>query len=305
MPERDPAEERALIVSGRKRPYGARLEFQVLTSHSIGEADNVTLLLHSGAIATIEPGRSAPWEGGRRLVVRLEGFPTAAIAETEGVRLAQALLLSAISLNFGLRLIYDGREPAVVYERFRSKGFETFAVGVAGWSDVVAVSEITDAFRCKILQRKVLLSMELYCSALVELNERTQFVTVVSALEPLAEQLDLDQPVASYVDQCLSALDDAGGIGDSLRSSLRGRVLQLRQESVRQALHRLANAWFPGRPDIRDQIDRAYALRSELVHKGALSDRDIDLATEAAKVRNLLRSLYEMVSERPLRAKAT
>lgn len=280
------------------------MTFQVLQSCSIGELDNVSVLLDSGAIATIQPARSNSWEGGRKFQVILDGFPTATVAETEGLRLAQALLLLAISLNFGLRLVYHAHEPALVYERFRAEGMSTWAEGVTGWPAQVVLDELVAASRSDLLDRALILSMELYCVALLEMNERARFVTVVSALEPLAKQQGLGGGVSVFVDTTLANLEGAVDIDKNLRTSLRGRVEQLRRESVRQALFRLSGSWFPSRTDVRQQIDRAYALRSELLHDGKLADPDVDLASETNKIINVLRSIYERASGRAFRATA-
>ncbi len=304
MPTQNPNQERALITRhDPKRPYGSKVTFQILNSHSIGELENVTILLDSGAIATIQPARRPSWEGGRRFLIKLEGFPTAGAAETEGLRFAQALLLSAISLNFGLRLLYHGREPALVYERFRSEGATAWGEGTVGWPASTVLTELTDTFRCNLLDRRLILSMELYCAALLEFNERTRFVTAVSALEPLAQQENLGPTVSAYVDEALAVLGRASDIEERVRTSLCGRINQLRQESVRQAIFRLADSWFPGCVEIRKRIDRAYSLRSELLHEGAFADPDVDLTSEMNRISTVLRTLYERASGRPLRAR--
>jgi hypothetical protein len=274
-----------------------------LHSHSIGKLENVTVLLGSGVIATLQPARSTSWEGGRKFLVTLEGFPTATVAETEGLRFAQALLLSAISLNFGLRLLYHGHEPALVYERFRSEGPTAWGEGTVGWAASTVLTELADTFRCNLLDRRLILSMELYCAALLESNERTRFVTAVSALEPLAQQQSLGSAVSAYVDEALAILNRTTDIDERVRTSLCGRINQLRQESVRQAIFRLADLWFPGCTEVRERIDRAYSLRSELLHEGAFADPDIDLAYEMNRLATVLRALYERASGRPLRAR--
>jgi Apea-like HEPN len=144
--------------------------------------------------------------------------------------------------------------------------------------------------------------MELYCAALLEPNERTRFVTAVSALEPLAQQQSLGSAVHSYVDEALAVLNGATDIDQRIRASLYGRINQLRQESVRQALFRLAGSWFPHDTTIQKQIDHAYSLRSELLHEGTFADPDIDLTSEMNKIATVLRTLYERASGRPLRA---
>ncbi|MFZ4702464.1 MAG: hypothetical protein ACOYMG_20665 [Candidatus Methylumidiphilus sp.] len=296
------AQERALITrQNPKRPYGAKVTFQILHSYIIGELENVTLLLKSGAIATIKPTRSLSWEGGKRYQVTLEGFRTATDAENEGLRLAQALLLSAISLNFGLQLNYHTQEPAVVFERFREGGCSVWAEGVSGFPQPIVVAEIVDACSHSVLDRTLILSMELYCAALLEPNERTRFVTVVSALEPLAKKMSLGPEVSSFVDEAILVLAKVEGIQNSIRDSLKGRLDELRQESVRQALFRLSDQWFPDRRDVRRQIEIAYGLRSKLLHEGKFLDSDIDIVGEITKISNILRAIYEQASGRSFR----
>jgi hypothetical protein len=294
--------ERRLITSrDPKRPYGAKVTFQLLYSASIGDLDNVTLFLESGSVATIAPARSFSWEGGKRLQVTLEGFPTATKAENEGIRLAQALLLCAISLDFGLRLVYHSQEPAVVFERFRPEGSSGFGEGMSGRSQQVALAELIGACNAPLLDRSLILSMELYCAARLEASERARFITVVSALEPLAKQESLGPAVSSFVDSSLAILEEATGIENALVASLRGRLAELRKESVGQALRRLCLSWFPQRDDILKRIRHAYSIRSELVHEGKLLDPDVDLAIETTEISKILRSIYEQASGRSFR----
>ena len=299
MRDKLPDQERALITRrDPKRPYGAKITFQILQSACIGELENVAILLESGAVATLEPARSASWEGGRRFQVRLEGFRTATVAEYEGLRFAQALLLSAISLNFGLLLNYHTQEPAVVFERFRSEGASMWGEGSTGWTPQKVLAELVGACTHPVLDRTLILSMELYCAAFLEPNERARFVTIVSALEPLAKQESLGSEVSTFVEGAVVALEKAEGIQASIRASLKGRLNLLRNESVRQALLRLSRTWFPQREDVRKQIDTAYALRSELLHEGTLLDPDIDIAAETTQISKILRAIFEQASGR-------
>ena len=176
-----------------------------------------------------------------------------------------------------------------------------WAEGVMGYPASVVLEELVSAFRHDLLDPRLTLSMELYCSALLESSERARFITVVSALEPLAEQASLGDGVDVFVDSALNSLSATPDIEPNLRASLRGRVEQLRRESVRQALLRLTSTWFPGRTDIRRQIDEAYGLRSELLHDGTLSDPDCGLSAKVNTIANILRSIYAKASGRPFR----
>jgi hypothetical protein len=61
---RSSTNERAIIF-GRpeKRPYGARLEFQVLHAGFLGDMENATVLFDSGVVASLAPVRQTSWEG--------------------------------------------------------------------------------------------------------------------------------------------------------------------------------------------------------------------------------------------------
>lgn len=299
MPADQSLRERDLVTrNSGKRPYGAKLCFQISHVASVGGLEHVSIFMESGAVVEIAPAKQASWEGGKKLKVSLAGFSTATEAEAEGMRLAQSLLLTATSLDFGLGLVYHGRLPAAVYERYRSDGASMFAEGASGRSAEMVLAELVSAFKCPMLDPALTLSMELYCSSLLESNERARFVGAVSALEPLAKQERLGDSVDSFVDSALTLLRDRLDIKEELRASLRGRIEQLRRESVRQALLRLADSWFPGRGDLRRQIDHVYGLRSELLHNGTLSDPDCDLHVEHARTKALLRAIYSQVSGR-------
>ena len=142
--------------------------------------------------------------------------------------------------------------------------------------------------------------MEIFCSARLESSQRATFLALVSALEPLAQEASLGPAAAAFVDQCVQQLLANADIQPELKSSLNGRLLQLRQESIRQALRRLARTALPNQPDAPQLIDDAYALRSQLVHNGVPADLDTDLERESQVVSRTIRALYSSLLKRPL-----
>lgn len=303
MPRKPPIDERKLILaSDQRRKYGARLVFQVQRSQYIGDLENVTLLFEDGTLARIEPGQVLEWEGGKRYEIEVSGFPTASEAEEAGMRMSQALLLTAVSLNFGLRLNYHSHEPPTVFDRTISTGAFMVAEGFASWPQSVVLDELTNALRQPLQDRRLLLSMELFVAAALESNDRARFVMAVSALEPLAAQLDLGPQVAQAIDGLANTLAAAPNIPADMKQSLGGRLLQLKRESVRQALKRLCSQWMPGDTTAWQRIDHAYGLRSELLHEGRPNDLDILLAEESRVVSNLLRRIYQHAFAYQLRA---
>jgi hypothetical protein len=275
-----------------KRRYGVRLAFQVLHGGHLGDMENATFLLDTGAVATLTPARQPSWEGGRRFEIALEGFSTATLAEAQGRRLTQAILWTAISLNYGLRLSYRTQEPVAVFDRTLSSGSSVWAEATTSHGAQIVFDQFVAGFAVPQIDAQNLLSMEIFCSSSLEASDRATFLTAVSALEPLAEERPLGAAVDVFVDGCLASLHAAVSIDPQHRASLEGRLRQLRQESIRQALRRVITAKLPDHPTAPALVETAYTLRSELIHGGRLADYDIDLATETKKISSLLRLFY-------------
>lgn len=295
--------EREVIVGQpNKRPYGARVRIHVQTSGALGGAEEVCVPLPSGAFLTIEPTHKAQWEGGKKYVITLEGFATAAAAEAAGRRLVQALLWMAVSTDVPLKLEYLTYEPASVFERERSSGSTCISYAEVSTAPTVVFAELHDAYALLAEpDEKLLLSMEIFCAARLESSQRATFLALVSALEPLAREASLGIAVTAFVDQCVQQLRSNADIPPELKASLEGRLCQLRQESIRQALKRLARDALPNQPEASRLIDDAYALRSQLIHNGVPADLDVDLERESQVVSRTIRALYASLLNRPLR----
>jgi hypothetical protein len=224
----------------------------------------------------------------------VEAYPSAAEAELGGLRAAQALLLTALYFDFGIRLEYSDHQPATVFDRTVSTEAALAMEGYSLWPEDLVAKQIVDSFGHEVRDRRTLLSMELLASSMLESNDRARFVMAVSALEPLAAQQELGPEVAEFTKSALKLSRSMESIPDEIRASLEGRLLQLRKESVRQALSRLCRVWFPDDPEARDYIDYVYALRSQILHDGQVSDLDVILSSETRRARNYLRRIYEL-----------
>jgi hypothetical protein len=151
----------------------------------LGDAEEVCVPLSSGAFLTIEPTHKAPWEGGKKYVVTLEGFATAAAAEAAGRRLVQALLWMAVSTDAPLKLEYLTYEPASVFERERSSGATCIAYGEVSFAPTVVFAELHDAYAFLAEpDEKLLLSMEIFCAARLESSQRATFLAVAASAYP-------------------------------------------------------------------------------------------------------------------------
>ena len=286
------AERSRIFGRPGKRPYGARLSFQMLGLGAIGDIENVSILLDSGACAVLATEPQAPWETGKRLSLSLHGFSTATLAEQHGLRLACSLLWTAVSMGFGIKLNYETHEPCAVFERFRSRGPSELGYGRVVRPPSDFIDQLTKGYSAiDNADRGLLLSMEIFCAASLEASDRAGFLAVVSALEPLAVAQSLGSEVSSYIEDCLKSLDANPSL-ELYRDSLRGRIQELRQESIRQALRRSIREKLPREDSAWQIIDAAYGLRSQLIHKGRPDDPDIDLAIELRKVAAVIRKLY-------------
>lgn len=304
--QKTPREERAVILGQpAKRPYGVKVRIHLQTAGSIGDVQDVCVSLDTGAFLSIAPTRTAPWEGGKKYIVTLEGFPTAASAEASGRRLVQALLWMAVSVDVPLRLEYLSYEPASVFERNQCTGSICEGYCEVGYAPNVVLGELQEAYELlKEPNEKLLLSLEIFCAARLESSQRAVFLAVVSALEPLAQQAPLGEAVDQFVAECKEQVKASIAIPQELRASLLGRLDQLRRESIMQALRRLARDTLPNQPEAPAAIEEAYALRSQLIHNGVPADLDIDLERESRTISAIIRDIYANVLNRSLASRS-
>lgn len=137
--------------------------------------------------------------------------------------------------------------------------------------------------------------MEIFCAAGLESSQRAVFLALVSALEPLAREAFLGDGVATFVNDCVAQLRTSDTVPSMLKASLEGRLQQLRNESIRQALRRLALETLPSQPDAAQAIDEAYALRSQIIHSGVPADLDVDLERESREISTIIRAMYASI----------
>lgn len=299
---KSPEEERNTIVSQpQKRPYGAMVRVHVQTAGAFGQVEDAEIEFATGAFVKLAPARMAPWDGGRKYTLKLEGFPTAAAAEAAARRLVQAVLWMAVSSDAPLRLDYKSYDPFAVFERMRSDGVRVEAYGEAYYQPDMIFGEIKTAYaHFAEPDPKLLLSMEIFAGARLETSDRARFLAVVSALEPLADEQPLGENVERFVASCLAEIKTVPELATEVRASLEGRVRQLRTESIRQAVQKVVRQALPNRPHAADAIDEAYALRSQIIHTGRPADLDVDLEHESRTVSGIIREIYASLFGRPL-----
>jgi hypothetical protein len=295
----------------RRRPYAARIDFFLGEGIQLSLDGPASLLAADDAIVGLDlaPDQPlGPLKHLKRYRASIEGFATASHAEAMGLKLALALLWSAITKAFTMRLDYHAPLPCVVYDRSNVSGGISFRAYGSVFSRATA-ADFADMMRDVLatpmeVDRRLLLSMELFSAARLEVSDRAKFLGLVSSLEPLAFQAEYPNSVLQLIDSLRDQLQstDLNGLSNieasNVKASLDGRLQQLRRESIRQALLRVIRELFPGDEASVKTIDGAYALRSEMLHHGT-TDPYLDRKTHA--IEQIIRRLYAKRIGKPLR----
>ncbi|MEG4217326.1 hypothetical protein [Microcoleus sp. Pol14C4] len=234
-------------------------------------------------------GRQQP----QKLDVYVEGFATAAEAEQKGLKLSLALLWEAVSRKHPLRLDYHTPRPCMVYDRIQESGSGcmTSASLTVAMDSSRMVELVKEIFSANIdVDEKLLVSMELFASARLETTERARFVGQVSSLEPLAQSEAYDNPeLKELVESFVAQLNKTTSIPKNIKSSVQGRINELKNESISQAIKRLVKDNFPENPDAVSTVEEAYKIRSKILHEGAF---DADLAQKSNEIEDIIRQIY-------------
>ncbi|HJP91233.1 MAG TPA: hypothetical protein VJ875_04710 [Pyrinomonadaceae bacterium] len=296
----------------KRRPYGAYVDFFLNDDDIQFSFDGPAAVFASDdAIVQFDltPDQPlGPLQHLKSYRASIEGFTTASEAESMGVKLSLALLWSAVTQDFGVRLDYHSALPCTVYDRTEwqwgpsTRGhLSNHYPATAGDLGELMRDVLTSTIEA---DRQLVLSMELYAAARLEVSDRAKFLGLVSSLEPLAEQALLPLGVRGLIK---TFRDQLGAIeinelpsedAAKLKTSLNGRLKHLERESIRQALLRVIRECFPGDGDSAKVIDAAYGLRSDMLHKGT-TDPYLDRRTHA--IEQIIRRLYAARIGKPLR----
>jgi hypothetical protein len=291
MSKKKPEPRQIIDESPNRRPYGAKVGIILDNAYQLRFQGEACLLVDDKSIVRILPSRNNP----QKFDVYLEGFATACEAEQKGLKLSLALLWAAISTKPSLRLDYHTPRPCMVYDRIQESGsrcMTSVSLTVAMDSSIM-VELVKEIFSANIdVDEKLLVSMELFASAGLETTERARFVGLVSSLEPLAQSEAYDNPeLKKLVDSFVSQLNTTS-IPENIKSSVKGRINELKKESISQAIKRLVKENFPENPDAVSTVEEAYNIRSKILHDGAF---DADLAQKSNEIEDIIRQIYSRI----------
>lgn len=272
--------------------YGFRIKLRLADDHDWKDEDSTEVALRGIQQTVLRaevPSVDGRARGGRHFVVEGRHFQTASEAESQGLRVALGILWFAVTKRCPLSFSYGGALPIVVIS---STSLSLSAFGMASLimssSRNMIVDEVNRFLSSSARpDESTRLALELYVAAKLETSKRARFVSMVSALEPLIRPQKLNNPVIDCViDAAIAKAKAAHSADEPLYRSFIGRLEALRRESVSAALRRYVRATLPDDAAVHHALERAYDLRSKVLHDGATldcPDADLEFVDEALR----------------------
>jgi hypothetical protein len=118
----------------------------------------------------------------------------------------------------------------------------------------------------KGLTKKQTLAAKLYSQSHFQSSDAARFLTLISAIEALAERQRRVPATVALVESMIEKAATAGDLDESERKSLTDGLGNLKRESISSACRALVRTYC-GDPAAED-FTRMYNIRSELLHKG-------------------------------------
>lgn len=122
------------------------------------------------------------------------------------------------------------------------------------------------------ISERVFIALELYSTAQFENSNRAKLIDIVSAIEALAIQKNYSNnenyDIDTVLDELCGEVDMHPIIPETVRASMKGQIRSLKRESVRRACRRLIEERIPEYNDAMDIFEKAYGMRSKLLHEG-------------------------------------
>lgn len=299
MNKRKAEEIEAIADSPKRRPYASKISLVLGEGLEYGFDGEACLLIDENCIVRIKPENEKISEKGKvlqKLTATIEGFATAGRAEQMGLKLSLALLWTAVSKKWPLKLDYHTPQPCMVFDRTQMRGLRfSGQASLHVRSSANKVSELINKVLSKEIEfdPKLLISMELFASARLESTERAKFIGLVSALEPLASQKSYgNQEFDTLISSFISQVNQIDSIPENIKNSISGRARSLNSESISQAITRFVGKYFPGNSKIIKSVKEAYDIRSSILHEGTF---DADLDEKGKLLEDVIRHIYSKI----------
>jgi hypothetical protein len=299
--------EELIIPSEHTHPYGVKASLVLGNNVELG-LENEEARLRFGRNHAIRLLRQAsPGQNSsdvQRFVCHLEAFTTASEAERAGKMFVSSLLWIAASKKITIGFDeWTGNFPFAIRNRTISAGMTCH--GTLRVFQKIDPEEFVSiagtAFdRQNDLPPNILTSMQFFASARLESTDRARFVNLVTALEAFCKPAELEPELRSLTEELIKHVNASTVFSDEktarFKVSFLNRVRHLKTESIRQAIIRTVREHVTD-PDVIEFVDKAYDVRSKLLHAG---DRPQGLSPLMNELEDLLRRLYSSVLDLPL-----
>ena len=158
--------------------------------------------------------------------------------------------------------------------------------------------------KSRLLTEKQVLASEIYASSFFDVSARSRFVTLVTAVEALLEPLERSDEVKALVEELKTMTQQRSKIDEPTRKSIISRLEELRRQSIGQAGRTLANCLVPNElfdgQSSADFFTRCYGLRSQILHRGTVEDKSVDMLQIANVMESFVaRLLFTAFSSAP------
>ena len=145
------------------------------------------------------------------------------------------------------------------------------------------------------LMGKQVLACEIYTSSFFDGSPRSRFITLVTAIEALLEPQKRPDKVQALVTLFKDTTEQQSGIDEPTKESIIGSLERLQYSSIRQAGSTLACRLLPEQSyngqSSGDFFKFCYDKRSQILHKGAMSDASVDTVQLANEMERFVHHL--------------
>lgn len=248
-----------------------------------------------------------------RLVLFQSGYQTEAEARADGERWFDALLVAGIRTRVGFDLgrfrlsgglteagkrhfegelghpVRDDFHGLDVFEENGTRFVEISAEASASRPLPPLLEALRSARHTRPLAPRLRLASELFGLSRFASAPRTHFLTLISAVEAVAEPASLGSEVTGVVEGWIQDLPASLKTDESFK----GRLRELKRESIGRACKRLIEEHLGS--DAAATFKKLYSTRSTLLHMGAVEGTDF--VGEAAASEELTTALLEKMFE--------
>jgi hypothetical protein len=226
--------------------------------------------------------------GNQTLILQGGGFSSEEEARMAGMPVKTAVMLAGLLLGVGIDVGIPQTKPDTKWATTVGFTFDRPVlkrpISNSNLEEKVAKSYAPD----KALTKKQTLAAQLYNQSHFQSSDAARFITLISAIEALAEQHRRASATIALVNCMIEEAATAGNLEESERKALTDDLGNLKRESISSACRRLVRTHC-GAPAV-EAFTRAYGIRGKLLHNGE-PPSETNIATEAYLLDRLVRCL--------------